>query len=245
MFHGLGIPKKIKTEAFGKTTEYFQKMYQTSQTTSISSVNTVWLRVEDGANPTMLRGHLIGMGSDHSMLCGIPTHTTWKQFKVGMTCHGHTVIEGETYQFQTTIKEVRQDQPALLLHNPPRITRRPPRTHPRVPVDISGTIRPTDPSGAVLAVLPATLIDLCTMGCQLTTSETTWPNLATLTVILSCRLPNIDHTSKFHGRIEWITPNPELQMGIQFQFSSFEDVACRDLERWFGSQQAKLINTVA
>ncbi len=193
----------------------------------------------------MLRGHLIGLGSDHSMLCGIPTHTTWQEFKVGMTCHGHTIIEGETYQFQTTIKEVRRDQPALLLHHPTRIARRPPRTHPRIPVDISCTIRPTNYDGTVLAVLPATLIDLCTMGCQLTTSETTWPNLATLTVILSCRLPNIDHSSKFHGKIEWITPIPELQMGIQFQFSSLEDVACHDLERWFCSQQAKLINTIA
>lgn len=233
------------TEAFEKTTDYIQKMYQTSQTTSTSSVNTVWLRVEDGSTPVMLRGHLIGLGSDHSMLCGIPTHSTWQQFKVGMTCHGHTIIEGETYQFQTTIKEVRKDQPAILLHHPTRIARRPPRTFPRVPVDISCTIRPTDHDGTVLAVLPATLIDLCTMGCQLTTSETTWPTLATLTVILSCRLPNLDHASTLHGKIEWITPSPDLQMGIQFQFSSVDDMACHDLERWFRSQQAKLINTVA
>jgi hypothetical protein len=66
-----------------------------------------------------------------------------------------------------------------------------------------------------------------------------------LTVILTCRLPGIDHMSTFHGRIEWIDPTPELNMGIQFQFASTTEMACRDLEQWFGSQQAKLINTVA
>ncbi len=193
----------------------------------------------------MLRGYLMGLGSDHSLLCGLPAHTTWQHFKPGMTCRGHTLIEGETYQFETTIKEVLPDQPALLLKSPDKITRRAPRIHPRVPVNISGTIRPTNQDGVVLAVLPATLSDLCTMGCQLVTSETTWPSMATLTVILTCRLPGLDHTSKFHGRIEWIDPTPELQMGIQFQFASTADVVCRDLERWFGMQQAKLINTVA
>ncbi len=220
-------------------------MYQSSQTTSPSTTNTVWLRVDEQHQPTMLRGYLIGLGPDHSLLCGLPAHTTWQQFKPGMTCRGHTLIEGETYQFETTIKEVRLGQSALLLNSPKKITRRPPRVYPRVPVDISGTIRPTNHNGDVLAVLPATLIDLCTMGCQLVTSETTWPSMATLTVIFTCRLPGLDHTSKVHGHIEWIDPTPELQMGIQFQFTSTTDVACRDLERWFCSQQAKFINTVA
>lgn len=233
------------TEAFGKTTENSWEMYQSSQTTSSSTTNTVWLRLEEEHQSAMLRGHLIGLGSDQSLLCALPAHTTWQQFKPGMTCRGHTLIEGETYQFETTIKEVLLKQGALLLNSPKKITRRAPRIHPRVPVNISGTIRPTNHNGDVLAVLPTTLIDLCTMGCQLVTSEITWPSLATLTVVLTCRLPELDHTSKFHGRIEWIDPTPELQMGIQFEFTSTSDVACRDLERWFGSQQAKLINTVA
>ena len=220
-------------------------MYQTSQTASPSTVNTVWLRIEDGHHPSMLKGYLIGLGSDHSLLCGLPTCTTWQHLKPGIVCRGHTLLEGETYQFETTIKEVLPDRPALHLHSPKRITRRSPRIHPRIPVDITGTIRPTNQDGAVLAVLPAQLSDLCTMGCQLVTSETTWPSLATLTVILTCRLPGLDHNSKFQGRIEWIDPTPELLMGIQFQFSSTDDVACRDLERWFCSQQAKLVNTVA
>ncbi|MDT7043785.1 PilZ domain-containing protein [Candidatus Nitronereus thalassa] len=220
-------------------------MYHTTETTTNSTTNTVWLRIEDENSPAMLRGHLIGLGQNQALLCGIPSHPSWQQLKPGMTCRGHTVIEGETYQFETTIKEVLRDQPAILLNSPRKITRRPPRVHPRIPVDIPGTIRPMNYDGTVLAVLPATLSDLCTMGCQLRTSETTWPSLATLTVILTCRLPNLDHTSKFHGRIEWIEPIPELLMGIQFQFTSFSDVACKDLERWFGSQQAKLINTIA
>ena len=220
-------------------------MYQTNQTISPSPTNTVWLRLEGENEHSMMRGYLIGLGSDHSLLCGLPAHTTWGQFKLGMTCRGHTLIDGETYQFEATIKEIILEQSALLLNTPKKITRRAPRIHPRVPVDISGTIRPTNHNGDVLAVLPTTLIDLCTMGCQLVTSETTWPNLATLTVILTCRLPGIDHMSNLHGRIEWIDPTPELNMGIQFQFASATEMACRDLEQWFGSQQAKLIDTVA
>jgi len=193
----------------------------------------------------MLKGHLIGLGSDHSLLCGLPTCTTWQHLKAGMICRGHTVLEGETYQFESTIKEIQVDRPALLLNRPQRITRRSPRIHPRIPIDITGTIRPINQHGEVLAVLPAQLGNLCTMGCQLVTPETTWPSLATLVVDLTCRLPGLGHTSKFHGRIEWIDPTPQLLMGIQFQFSSASDVACRDLEQWFCTQQARLINTIA
>ena len=220
-------------------------MYQSPSSTLTPGINTVWLSFNGKTNEGILRCHLLGLASDHALVCGLPNPQHWGHLYPGHPCRGHTIIDGETYQFETTIREVRPDQPALVLNPPPKITKRPPRNHPRVPVEIQGTVRPTAQDGQIMAVLPAVMSDLCPTGCQLVVSETTWPSLATLTVVISCRLPGISHTSKFQGRIEWLEPTPELHMGIQFQFSSPSDISCKDVETWYRSQHAKLINTVA
>lgn len=232
-------------ENFFQTTEKVENMYQTSHATITPSINTVWLSFDGKTNEGILRCHLLGLASDHALVCGLPNPQHWGKLEQGLLCRGHTIIDGETYQFETTVREVLPQQPALILNPPHKITKRPPRHHPRVPVEIPGTVRPTAQDGHVLAVLPAMMSDLCPTGCQLVVSETTWPSLATLSVMISCRLPGLTHTSKFQGRVEWLEPTPELHMGIQFQFSSLSDVACKDLEKWFRSQRAKLINTVA
>ncbi len=220
-------------------------MDQTPYTSPTAGINTVWLTFSSDQARGILRCQLLGLGSDHSLICGLPEPHNWDQLKPGTTCRGHTLMEGDTYQFETTVKEIQGNLPALILNRPHKITRRAPRVHPRVPVEISGTIRPMSQEGWILAVLPGTLSNLCPTGCLLQVPEATWPNMATLNVVLSCRLPGLSHTSKFQGWIEWIDPTPDLHMGIQFQFSSPSDVASQDLHRWFHSQQAKLINTVA
>lgn len=219
-------------------------MNQDSATPLLVGQNLVWLTFPNQTPSVILQGQLLGLGSDHSLLCGVPSSIQIHHIHPGLGCKGHTLIEGETYQFEATVRAVQLSPPGILLNRPYKIMRRPPRQYPRVPVSLSGFIRPMADNHRVLAVLPATLIDLCPTGCQLHVEESIWPKLATMDVVITCKVPGISHTSKLPGTIEWIDPSLVLQMGIQFRFSSPDDVACQDLTRWFHSQKAKFIDTV-
>ncbi|MCZ6799446.1 MAG: PilZ domain-containing protein [Nitrospirae bacterium] len=207
--------------------------------------NTVWLTITESPTPIILRGQLLGLNPDHSMWCSLPGPFNPADLTPGLGCMGQTLIDGETYQFEATIRSVQLNPPTIHINCPYKITQRAARVYPRLPVTISGTIRPLGQDQQILAVLPFTMTNLNPTGCQLQVGETNWPQGATLNVVLSCHLPSISHTSKFQGKIEWIDPTPELQMGVQFQFTTSSDVSQQDLIQWFQSQKATLINTVA
>lgn len=219
-------------------------MAQPTSPFSPPSGNIMWLTLSTPNSSGIIRGQLLGLGADQSLLCSLPDPLDLSQIEIGMGCQGHTLLEGETYQFQATIREILFSPPRILLNRPYTISRRPPRIYPRIPVTLSGSIRPMGGDQQILAVLPAIISNLCLTGCQLKVEEHAWPPLASFQVIVTCRLPEGTHTSKFRGTIEWIEPHEGLLMGIHFQFASPTDVSCQDLTRWFQSQQAKLINTV-
>ncbi|MGB0909780.1 MAG: PilZ domain-containing protein [Nitrospirales bacterium] len=193
----------------------------------------------------MIRSQLLGLGPDHSLLCALPQEPIAANLTPGTFCKGRSLLDGETYQFETTIQEVLTSSQSLRLNPPDEIRREAARVYPRLPVDLSGTVRPMSDYSKVLAVLPVTISNLCPTGCQLTAPSEAWPTITTMQVILTCQLPEFSHNSKFHGKIEWIDPSSELYLGIQFRFQSEEDAARQDLLRWFTSQQARLINTSA
>lgn len=195
--------------------------------------------------PLVIHCQLLGIGADHSMVCGVADRSVLSAVEPGHVCRGHTVIDGETYQFETTVHGSQSNPAALILTKPPDISWRQPRYLPRVPLQLTGTIRPVGSDGDVLAVLPARIVDLCPSGCQTVVSGETWPSLATMEVFLTCRLPGSSAASTFQGSIEWLTPSRELHLGIHFHFSSPTDIASQEVTRWFHSQQAKLVNTQA
>ena len=210
-----------------------------------SSANTVWLTFSGEPHSLIIRSQLLGLGPDHSLLCALPDSEQIKDFVPGILCQGRSLLDGDMYQFETTVRDIMTSPPALLLNEPKSITRQTPRVYPRLPVEYSGTVRPLGEHGRVLAVLPIILNNLCPTGCQLTAPASAWPNISTMRVLLSFQLPNASHSSKFSAKIEWIDPTPELHIGVQFQFSSDKDGGRQDLHRWFSSQQAKIINTTA
>ena len=209
-----------------------------------SSSNTLWLTFQSEATPMILRSQLLGLGPDHSLLCSIPSGVTLPDQTVGALVKGRSLFDGETYQFDTSVQEILPGSQSLRLTAPAEISHQVARVYPRLSVEVSGTVRPLSDHAKVLAVLPVTIRDLCPTGCQLTTPAAAWPTVASLQILMTCRLPGSSHNSKFSGKIEWIDPTPELNMGIRFRFQSEDDVARQDLLRWFTSQQAKLINTV-
>ncbi|RMH08731.1 MAG: hypothetical protein D6704_02530 [Nitrospirae bacterium] len=207
--------------------------------------NTIWLTFPETPQFSILRCQLLGIGADHSLICRVPALKDWNHLQPGMRCRGQTLLEGETYQFETTVQKIHPEQEQLELQPPSQLRHRAPRAYPRVPVEVAGSLRPLSYEGKVLAVLPCLIRDLCPTGCQLTVQENLWPNLATLRIILTCQLPGLTHRSKFFGTIEWIDPLFDLYMGVQFTFASSNDVACQDLLRWFSSQRAKFVDTTA
>ena len=211
---------------------------------SLSS-NILWLKFGAEPSSNMIQSQLLGLGPDHSLLCALPDETDASHLATNTSCKGRSLLDGDTYQFETTIREVLSSPPALLLSAPIKITRQTPRLYPRVPVYFSGTIRPISDSGRILAVLPVTLSDLCPTGCQLRVPASAWPAGSIRQVLLTCQLPDSSHSSRLIGRIEWTAALPDLHLGIKFQFSSNSDGAHRDLDRWFTTQRAKLVNTVA
>lgn len=211
---------------------------------SSSTPHELWLTVVDHVPPLIVRSRLLGLTSDRALLCTLPEGCDPELFTPGTTCKGRSIFEGETYQFETTIRQNLTSQPGILLDKPARIERHRSRSYPRLRVHISGTIRPLHEKEGILAVVPVIITNLCPTGCQLSVHTEAWPNVATPHVFLSCVLPGIAHRSKIPGSIEWIDPTPELRLGIQFSFSNEHDPAQQDLQRWFTSQQAQLIDTV-
>ena len=210
-----------------------------------SSSNTVWLTFPGDTTTPIIRAQLLGLGPDHSLLCSLPDDCTELGLRPGTVCKGRSLLDGDTYQFETTVREIVTTPRSLRLDPPADIVRQAPRIYPRLQVDLSGTVRPMSDHAKILAVLPVTINDLCPTGCQLTVSASAWPTVASTQVLLTCQLPSSSHNSKFYGKIEWIDLGADLQIGIQFQFQPGHDVAQQDLLTWFTSQQAKLINTSA
>jgi len=181
---------------------------------------------------------------DHSLLCALPQEAQLPGLAPGAIVKGRSLLDGDTYQFETTVQEISIPSQSLRLNPPENIMHQAARVYPRLTVDVSGTVRPMSDQSKILAVLPVTISDLCPSGCQLTTTANAWPAISSMQVILTCQLPGSSHTSKLFGKIEWIDPTPELHIGVQFRFQSESDVARLDLLQWFTSQRAKLINTV-
>ena len=215
------------------------------QTRLATSSNTLWLTFAVEPTPVMIRSQLLGLGPDHSLLCSLPEDFTDSNVTTGTLCKGRSLLDGDTYQFETTVREIEMSPRTLRLNPPADITPQAPRAFPRLPVDLSGTVRPMSDHAKILAVLPITIVDLCPTGCQLSAPASAWPTITSMQLLLTCQLPGSSHNSKFFGTIEWIDPSTELQIGVQFQFQTDQDVARQDLLKWFTSQQAKLINISA
>ncbi len=215
-----------------------------SKTVLSSSSNTLWLTFPGEPTSMILRSQLLGLGPDHSLLCVLPQEPILPDLTLGMLCKGRSLLDGDTYQFETTVQEISAQTHTLRLYPPAEITREAARIYPRLPVDLSGTVRPLSDHSRVLAVLPVTISNLCPTGCQLSAPPKAWPTVSSVQVLLTCQLPESSHNSKLHGKIEWLDHSTELHLGIQFQFQSDDDVAKHDLLRWFTSQQAQLIDTV-
>ena len=208
-----------------------------------STANTLWLTIPTQPTSIIIRSQLLGLGSDHSLLCVLPQELNVPLLRPGTPCKGRSLLDGETYQFETTIQEAVPSTQTLRLYAPEEITREAARVYPRLTVDIAGTVRPLSDHSKVLAVLPVSISDLCPTGCQLTAHDNAWPTVTTVQILLTCQLPESSHNSKFHGKIEWIDPSNALHLGVQFRFASEANVARQDLLRWFTSQRAQIINT--
>jgi len=208
-----------------------------------SQFNTLWLNIIEDSSSTLLRSQLLGLGPDNALLCTLPEDFDLTHCWDGLPCKGRSLLDGETYQFETTIREVLHEPPVLSLTPPSNIPKAHPRNYPRLPVNLPGTIRPLSDTSQIIAVLPITLNDLCPTGCQIQTPASSWPSITTMQVLITCQLPTASHTSTFHGKIEWLDPGSQVSMGIQFQFSSEKDTASMDVRQWFTSQRATLVNT--
>lgn len=207
--------------------------------------NILWLTISTSPENVLIKSSLLGLGPDHSLLCGIPNDQPQDLLSQGLRCKGRSFIDGEIYEFETVIQEFLTFPPAIRLEAPPTVTRHVPRSFPRLTVDIPAVVRPLSSTGHILAVLPIQLSNLSPTGCQFTISPSTWPKVSALHLYLSCRLPGFNHQSKIHGAIEWVHPINELIIGIQFLFKADKDIARQDVLQWFTSQKANLVNTTA
>ena len=81
--------------------------------------NALWLTFPRDETPLMIRSQLLGLGPDHALLCALPEGHNSSHFVAGSICKGRSSLDGDTYQFETTIREVLKTPPALLL-TPPR-----------------------------------------------------------------------------------------------------------------------------
>ena len=156
---------------------------------------------------------LLGLGPDHSLLCILPEDIDVPELSPDIICKGRSLLDGDTYQFETTIREILPSPSAIRLNAPTKITREIPRTYPRVPVELTGTVRPISDSGRVLAVLPVSLHDLCPTGCQLRVPASTWPDLSIRQVFLSCQLPTQIIVLNFMGKLNGSVRSPNFTSG--------------------------------
>jgi hypothetical protein len=207
--------------------------------------NPIWLTIPSKPENLLIRTYLLGLGADHSLLCALPEDQGLEIKKFNIPCKGRSCIDGEIYEFETVIQDMLTQPLALRLAAPQNIIRQHPRSFPRLSVNISGTVRPLNDKGQILAVLPVHLSNLSPTGCQFGVIPSAWPIVSSLHVHMSCRLPGLHHHSKFLGAIEWVHPSTELGIGIKFLFTSNQDVAKIDVMRWYTSQKSNLINTTA
>ncbi len=204
--------------------------------------NVLWLTISSDPEDLLIKSSLLGLGPDHSLLCAIPNDQPLESLAKGLPCKGRSYIDGEIYEFETVIQEFLTFPPAIRLEAPLNIVHQTPRSFPRLTIDLPGAVRPLSRNGHILAVLPVQMSNLSPTGCQFSIDPLAWPKVSALHLYLSCKLPGVDHQSKFHGLIEWVHPTNELMMGIQFIFESDQDIAKHDVFRWYTSQQANLVN---
>ena len=207
--------------------------------------NTIWLTIGDHSDPILLQAHLLGLGPDHSLLCGLSSPPDMDHLTVGLPCKGRSCIDGDIFEFESSLQHVRLNPLTLQLEAPSKISKQQPRSLPRLSVSIPGTVRPMSEKGQILAVLPVNLVNLSPTGCQFQVPISAWPVISSLNVQLSCRLPGLHHHSRIKGMIEWVQPIKDLTMGIRFIFKPEHDSSQQDLHRWFTSQKAHLINITA
>ena len=217
-------------------------MSTTSHYPNIGS-NILWLTIASSPDNVLIRSSLLGLGPDHSLLCAIPNDLSLDVLAKGLGCKGRSYIDGEIYEFETVIQEFLTFPPAIRLEAPPTIIRQIPRSFPRLAVNLQGAVRPLSRKMAILAVLPVQMSNLSPTDCQFSIDPSAWPKVSSTHLYLSCRLPGLDHHSKFHGSIEWVHPTNELIIGIQFVFESNQDIAKQNIMQWYTSQQAHLVNT--
>jgi hypothetical protein len=207
--------------------------------------NSIWLTLPSTPEHLLIQTYLLGLGADHSLLCALPDDRTLDCLKAGISCKGRSCIDGEIYAFETNIQELISQPPTLRLTAPQNISRQNPRSFPRLTVDITGAIRPLSDKGHILAVLPVRISNLSPVGCQFSVLSSAWPIVSSLHLHISCRLPGFHHHSKFSASIEWVHPTKEIVIGTKFLFASKKDAAHQDVVRWYTSQRAHLINTIA
>jgi hypothetical protein len=207
--------------------------------------NSIWLTLPSTPENLLIQTYLLGLGADHSLLCALPENQGLDCLEAGLPCKGRSCIDGEIYEFETAIQEVLAHPPTIRLEAPQNISRQTARAFPRLPVKLTGTVRPLSEKGHILAVLPIRLSNLSPTGCQLSGPSSAWPLVSSTQLHINCRLPDFHYHSKFSGRIEWVQPTKELIIGVKFLFSSTQDPARQDIIRWYTSQQAYLVDTTA
>lgn len=207
--------------------------------------NSIWLTLAACPDPVLIQAHLLGLGPDHSLLCGLRSPMAMDNLTIGLPCKGRSFIDGEIFEFESSIQAVHQNPFTIRLEAPTKISKHQPRSLPRLSVELSGTVRPMSDTGHILAVLPITFVNLSPTGCQFQVPISAWPLISSLNIQLSCRLPGLYHYTRLQGMIEWVQPLQDLTMGIRFIFSFDQCSGQQDLLRWFTSQKAHLINTTA
>ena len=79
-------------------------MSTTSQYSAIGS-NVLWLTISSNPEKVLIRSSLLGLGTDHSLLCAIPKEQPLDLFSIGLSCKCRSFIDGEIYEFETIIQE--------------------------------------------------------------------------------------------------------------------------------------------
>ncbi len=205
--------------------------------------NSVWLTLSSTPNDLLIQTYVLGLGADRSLLCALPENQNLKFLISGTLCKGRSYIDGEIFEFETTIQGILSLPAAIQLAAPQKIARKTPRSFPRLTVNFTGIVRPLSNKSHILAVVPVRIRNLSPTGCQLHTASFAWPTVPSLPLLISFRLPGFHYHSKFSGSTEWVHSGKEIVMGIKFLFSSPQDAPCQDVTQWYRSQRSHLIDT--
>jgi len=166
--------------------------------------NPIWLTIGSHPDLILVQARLLGLGPDHSLLCGLPVQPAINLPVTGQSCKGRSYIDGDIFEFETVIQDIRLSPLTLRLEAPTKISKQRPRTLPRLLVSLPGTVRPMNETGHILAVLPVILVNLSPTGCQFQVPISAWPSISSLNIQLSCRLPGLHHYSRIKGRWEFV-----------------------------------------